>query len=198
MMPRDVHTTKIKSLFRLRRYFAENLEAWYTYVKHTLGHDIDNGDLRLVYGCRKSSGFGIATAFNAGHSRDTQLTFSIDESWARSSGCPYRWSHIGSAEVKAGPSELDRIDPPAPTTLQNLCLFVNTIDIRLSMNDWQHIEDLETLMADVPSTPASNFTSAQYKVSRQSQSSLTKQGQADPISTYRLQGVCYSRSCVQR
>lgn len=191
MMPEDVQTTKLKSLSRLRRYFADNLEAWYTYVKHTLGHDVENGDLRLVYGCRKSSGFGIATAFNTGQTNNTQLTFSIDGSRARTSGCPYRWSHIGAAEAKAGPSALDRVDLPAQTSPQNLCLFVNTIDVRLSLDAWQHIEDLETVMVDDQyTTLGSNSMVPQYEAARQFQGgSATLEGQNIPTSGFQSQEV---------
>lgn len=191
MMPEDVHTTKLKSLSRLRHYFANNVVAWYTYVKYTLGHDIENGDLRLVYGYRKTSGFGIATAFNAGRAGDTQLTFSVDESWARASGCPYRWSHIGSAEVKAGPSALDRVDLPAQPSPQNLCLFVNTIDVQLAVDVWQEIEELETMIVDDScTTSAYNSTVPQYGALRQSQGSLVLQEGTNSTFVYRSQEVC--------
>ena len=75
MIPEDIYTTKLKMTTRLWKYVGENIVGWYRFVKHTLGHDIENGDLRVVYGCRKSSGFGIATAFNKGWRENTRLSF---------------------------------------------------------------------------------------------------------------------------
>lgn len=129
------------------RYVNENLKGWYEFIKTVLCRDVDNGELRVVYGCRKSSAFGIATVNNGSTDPMTELTFSIDDSWATITGCKYRWHHRGCAEVKAGPSLDERqdiigIDTGACDPI-NQCLFISTIDIRLSEDEWQKIDSGE-------------------------------------------------------
>ncbi|KAF9048917.1 hypothetical protein BJ165DRAFT_1316906, partial [Panaeolus papilionaceus] len=38
-----------------RKYMADNVESWYIYVNGTLGREAENGDIRLVVGCDKTS-----------------------------------------------------------------------------------------------------------------------------------------------
>ncbi|KAF5312616.1 hypothetical protein D9619_002401 [Psilocybe cf. subviscida] len=156
MIPEDIHTTKLKTITLLRKYVKDNIAEWYRFVKHTLGHDIENGDLHLVYGCRKSSGFGIATAFNTGRRENTRLAFWVEESWTGSSRCPYRWHHTGSAEVKAGPPGEDNIGALTTEPIKNQCLFVNTIAAKVSPETWKSAK-LNTVMRLIPgSTKESN------------------------------------------
>ncbi|KAF5310728.1 hypothetical protein D9619_007662 [Psilocybe cf. subviscida] len=147
MIPKEIRTSQLRITTPLRKYVKENIAVWYKFVRHTLGHEIENGDLRVVYGCRKSSGFGIATAFNAGRQENTKLTFSIDNTWASISGCPYRWNHTGSAEVKAGPTQEENSEISVTEPVRNQCLFVNTIDARVSAEIWSQIEELEITTA---------------------------------------------------
>lgn len=143
MMPEAIRTCRLRTTARLRKYIGDNIAGWYKHVKHELGYDIENGDIRVVYGCRKTSGFGIATAFNTGRRREnTQLTFSVDNTWADLSGCPYLWNHTGSAEVKAGPFRQEVSDLSSRGPVENQCLFVNTIDVKLGAQIWQDIEEL--------------------------------------------------------
>ncbi|KAF5324403.1 hypothetical protein D9619_011261 [Psilocybe cf. subviscida] len=133
MIPEDIYTTKLKMTTRLRKYVEENMVLWYRFVKHTLGHDIENGDLRVVYGCRKSSGFGIATAFNIGQPENTRLSFLVE------------------AEVKTGPSGQDNVESVSTDTVRNQCLFVNTIDARVPAATWNSVE-LSIVMYGMPSS----------------------------------------------
>ncbi|KAF5310136.1 hypothetical protein D9619_010570 [Psilocybe cf. subviscida] len=142
MIPEETRAVRMHVTMPLRKYIEENIAVWYKFVKHTLGREVENGDLRVVYSCRKSSGFGIATAFNTDQREKTQLTFSVDSTWADISGCPYRWSHTGTAEVKAGPSRQENYDISSTEPVRNQCLFVSTIDTKVSAEIWRHIEEL--------------------------------------------------------
>lgn len=185
MIPQDIQTAKLKKLSRLRKYVANNIKDWYSYVKHTLGHDIENGDLRVVYSCRKSAAFGIATAFNQNRGGETQLTFCTDNAWGQISGCPYRWNHIGSAETKAGSSAHDN-DSTLPA--QNMCLFVNTIDVKVSSEVWYQIESLG-------SAPVQLGNSASLEPSPRAYSHVaTQEGTANPQSQGVEHSVPYSQS----
>lgn len=170
MIPEDIHTTKLKITTRLRKYVEENIVVWYRYVKHTRGHDIENGDLRVVYGCRKSIGFGIATAFNIGRRENTRLSFLVEDLPAESSRCPYRWTHIGSAEVKAGSSAQSNVGFSSSEPVRNQCLFINTIDTKLSAKTWKSAE-LNTVMYSTPSPASRKPQNVQSRPTNNSNSS---------------------------
>lgn len=143
MMPEPVYTAKLQQKGRLTAYVHENLRAWYQFFKTELGLDIENGDLRVVYGYRKSSGFGMAAVNNGSTDlkATTELTFSVDDSRVAATGCKYRWHNRGCVEAKAGPSldekqavitpNADAVDDPV-----NQCLFISTIDIKFSEEEW--------------------------------------------------------------
>lgn len=140
MIPEEIRTARVHVTVTLRTYVEKNIVAWYEFVKQTLGRDLANGELRVVYSCRKSAGFGIATAFNADRQENTHLTFSVDSTWSDISGCPYRWSHTGSAEVKAGSSQQEYSDFLSANPVRNQCLFISTIDTKVSPKIWKEIE----------------------------------------------------------
>lgn len=167
MIPEDMHATKVKITTRLRKYVKENIVAWYRYFKHTRGHDIENGDLRVVYGCRKSAGFGIATAFNTGRRENTRLSFSVDRSPADPSRCPYHWTHTGSAEAKADWSASSNVEFSSTEPARNQCLFIETIDTRLSVDTWTSA-DLHTVMYGTPSPNPSEPKHAKHGPTGQS------------------------------
>ncbi|KAF5319360.1 hypothetical protein D9619_008671 [Psilocybe cf. subviscida] len=144
MIPEDIVTEKLQITTPLRDYVDEYRLEWYSFVKHTLRRDIANGDLRVVYGCRKSSGFGIATAFNAGQRENTQLSFLVEGSLDDTSRCPYRWTFTGSAEVKAGPSGQSNTEFGSTEPVRNQCLFVNTISVKVPNETW-HSAGLSTV-----------------------------------------------------
>ncbi|KAF5322844.1 hypothetical protein D9619_000230 [Psilocybe cf. subviscida] len=155
MMPEPVYASKLRSTVLFQNYVRDNIKSWYRFVRMVLGLEVNNGDLRVVYGCRKSAAFGIATVSNSTHRRgsesaseapSTELTFSIDHSWMEITGCKYRWHHRGSAEVKAGPSFDENRDIQQDMTgasnlqfdhIINQCLFVSTIDFTLPEHEWQ-------------------------------------------------------------
>ncbi|KAF5330491.1 hypothetical protein D9619_005182 [Psilocybe cf. subviscida] len=145
MLPEDMHTETLQSITLLREYVSKSLLDWYRFVRHKLGLDIANGDLRVVYGSRKSSGFGIATAFNTGQLENTRLTFLVEGSLDDTSRCPYRWTYTGSAEVKAGPSGRANAEFGSTEPVRNQCLFVNTIDLKISTEAWES-SGLDTVM----------------------------------------------------
>ena len=162
MIPKEIRTNQLKITTLLKIYVKENIATWYRFVKHTLGRDIENGELRVVYGYRKSSGFGIATAFNTYRRENTRLTFWVDSAWAGISGCPYRWSHIGTAEVKAGPYQQENPDISSAESARNQCLFVNTMAAKVSAEIWKCIEELENA---TPVDLDSNLTSSMVQSS---------------------------------
>lgn len=145
---------KIKNQERLRTYVSAHIAGWYVFVRRTLGRAIGNGDLRVVYGYRKSTAFGMAAISRANKSSETRLTFCETDGWARQTGYKYRWSQVGSADVKTGPEyrESAELMYPAHGTSRSLpenqCLFISTLDAKLSEKAWKSMESLPVLAVD--------------------------------------------------
>lgn len=168
MMPEPVYLSRLLDVNLFRRYVNENLQSWYRFIRGELGWDVENGDLRVVYACRKTAGFGIATVCNESPDSTTELTFSIDETWTEVAGCRYRWHHKGSAEVKAGPSMDENADirelEPSGDAPVNQCLFLSTLDFTLSDDQWARVDPsdsaaLSTHSATTQITVARSLTS---------------------------------------
>lgn len=153
-MPEDVYVVKIKNQERLRTYVSAHIATWYSFVRRTLGRDIGNGELRVVYGYRKSTAFGFAAVSTAKKPTETRLTFCENEGWTRQSGYKYRWSQIGSADVKTGPEYEESAELMYPVygtsrkLPENQCLFISTLDAKLSEKAWKSMESLPVLAVD--------------------------------------------------
>lgn len=184
-MPEDVFHLRGQSISMMERYVALHVESWYRFFKYTIRPDIQNGDLRVVYGCHKSSGFGIATMENTtSRPSSTELTFIVKNIWTKTqsgqwkktnSGQKYAWNFTGSADVKVGPSieETGEVIYPnyghrheAP---RNQCLFINTVDAKLSDELWKSVEEDGLSMINGIATP-SHFGC--YRGNRDKQSGL--------------------------
>lgn len=211
-MPEPVYASQLQCIIPFRKYIHENIRSWYRFVKNDLGRRVDNGGLRVVEGCRKSTAFGIATVANDGAlGASTELTFSVDQSWADITGCKYGWHHIGSAEVNSGPSltenleiqqELDivsgrnSLDP----VFRNQCLFVDTHDFTLQETEWEHIDDNESAFVTTSKFPDSRSgsasSSASYSMSpggvqsNSSSSSLSSSANGGGMDTLSQQSAC--------
>lgn len=170
MMPEAVYVSRLTESIFLTKYVGDNIINWYKFVRTVLGRDVNNGELRVISGFRKSAGFGIATISNGG-SASTGLTFSIDDSWNRVTGCKYGWDVTGSAEVKTGPSSDDnhdlQQDIPSSRDRQDLivnqCLFVDTIDFTLASDEWERINPNDTVFTSVrQSSPLSTSSQSAH------------------------------------
>jgi hypothetical protein len=165
MMPEDVYVVKIQNQERIRAYVSKHIVTWYAFVRQTLGRDITNGDLRVVYGYRKSTAFGIAAISTAKKQTETRLRFSESDGWARQSGYKYRWIQAGAADVKTGPEYRESAELMYPaygtsrTLPENQCLFISTLDVKLSAEAWRSMEALpvlggDTVRSEPPASPS--------------------------------------------
>lgn len=128
--------------------------------------EIQNGDLKVVTGCDKTSAWGMA-CLGSGSSPRTQPTRETSDSYPSGSkgdrhvclefgptkhngygrGGKYEWGHsLTAAEVKAGPdaSEVAELRGTCRgeeeyTDYQNQCLFLRTMAPMLSPEAWQEI-----------------------------------------------------------
>lgn len=177
MAPEDAYGARMDITQPLREYIEENIAMWYKFVKVTLGRtDIHNGDLRVIYGYRKSTGYAIATAFNTDQQTHAQFTFSKDSAWAGTHGCAYRWGHTGSAEVKAGPRHQEISELGSTGPVRNQTLFISTIDPKVSATIWEQIEEL-TIGVPVNENPHSTSDKSPLRDSfkRQSTKKLSEE-----------------------
>lgn len=214
MTPNETQIFRMQAKSRLLEYVENNITEWYRFSKQTLGRDVENGDLRVVYACRKASGFGIAAAYNTYGQENTRLTFSVDRAWADISGCPYHWSHTGTAVVKAGPSQQDYSDISLSNqSPRNQCLFISTIDTKVSAETWSEIEKIGIPTRHADSRPSSSITPSRDRATQQgvtstseTQNSTTlssshqfQQVFCSPLSSIRMRlMVVYSARCTPR
>lgn len=145
-MPEDVFAVRVQDPDRIQSYVKFQIADWYKFVRQTLGRrDIKNGDLRVVHSYRKSTAFGIASISTSRKLVVTQLTFQERQNSERQMGYKYRWSLSGFADTKTGPSLKESSELMYPlygtsqTIPENQCLFVSTIDVKLSKSVWKAV-----------------------------------------------------------
>ena len=141
IMPRGARSEELGNIARFKKYAAANVADWYKFVNGPRGREAKNGDVRLVYGCDKTSSWGIATFVNQTQN-SCRLKFGPSEG---DSASTYTWSeNSGVTDVRAGPDsdESDELrinsDPP-DFQFENQCLFVRTLNITLMDDVWVDI-----------------------------------------------------------
>ena len=146
-MPEGAYSEDLSNFSRLGRYIATHAEDWYKFVNGPRGRQAQNGDLRVVIGCDKTTSWGMATFSNSILSQETncRLKFSIlgERQSQRNAGNKYIWEHSGvaSAEVRIGPGrgENEELGETSSNRLRNQCLFLRTLNVTLSEKVWKEI-----------------------------------------------------------
>jgi len=110
------------------------VEAWYKYAVEVRGCDVQNGDIRLVYGCDKATSWGIAT-FSDKIGHPTSLKFGMKEDIRYHT---YQWVCNGTTNVqtRVGLS----VDKNGDEMVKNQCVFLRTINARFSEESWKRIQ----------------------------------------------------------
>jgi hypothetical protein len=142
-MPDGAISEDLEDLRGFREYAAANVRMWYKYIIGTRGREVNNGDVRLVVGCDKATSWGVAALPNT--SQHSKLKFKPPDSQVSGSrSCGYTWEHSGTADVRDGPDqeEIDELrEDPEDSEVQdkylNQCLFVRTLNLNLSADDWE-------------------------------------------------------------
>jgi hypothetical protein len=155
-MPEGAYSEDLGNFSRLRQYIATHAEDWYKFINGPRGREAQNGDLRVVVGCDKTTSWGMATFSNPSLSQETnfRLKFSvIDEQQSqRNAGNKYIWEHsdVASAEVRIGPGcgENEELGETNSNRLRNQCLFVRTLNVTLSEKVWEVIFPHPVVVAD--------------------------------------------------
>jgi hypothetical protein len=144
-MPEGAISEDLENFPRFQKYASENVKKWYKYINGPLGREAKNGDVRLVVGCDKATSWGMAALSNT--IRHSQLKFKpLDAQSPGSRSCGYTWEYSGIANAKVGPDEgeidglREGLDVSAtPDKFLNQCLFVRTMNVELSDDDWESL-----------------------------------------------------------
>ncbi|KAJ3511904.1 hypothetical protein NLJ89_g3841 [Agrocybe chaxingu] len=141
---------ELGNVSRFREYIAVHAENWYKFVNVPRGREAQNGDVRLVIGSDKTTGWGMATFSSTTEEQsNVRLQFSaLGGRGQQSSGPMYTWEHLGSAEARVGPdaSENEELGATAARPLRNQCLFMRTLSVTLAEETWKRLrsENFET------------------------------------------------------
>ena len=146
-MPEGAYSEDLSNSSRLGQYIATHAEDWYKFVNGPRGREVQNGDLRVVIGCDKTTSWGMATFSNSILSQETnsRLKFSAlgEQQSQRNDGNKYVWEHSGvaSAEVRIGPGrgENEELGETDSNRLRNQSLFLRTLNVTLAENVWKEI-----------------------------------------------------------
>ena len=103
-MPDGAFQEELSNLPKFRDYVAVHAANWYKFVNGPRGREAQNGDIRVVVGCDKTTSWGMATFANSSTAQQSnfRLTFRPLQS-QHNAGTTYEWEHSGIAEVKVGP-----------------------------------------------------------------------------------------------
>ena len=156
-MPEGAYSENLSNVSRVQEYIATHAEDWYKFVNGPRGREAQNGDLRVVVGCDKTTSWGMATFTNSIMSQGTnfRLKFSAFEgqpSSQRNAGNNYMWEHSSSglAEVRVGPGpdENKELGETNSNRLRNQTLFLRALNVTLSQHAWEEIFPQKVVVKD--------------------------------------------------
>ncbi|KAF8802243.1 hypothetical protein BYT27DRAFT_7173426 [Phlegmacium glaucopus] len=139
-MPEGAFQEELGNLSRFRDYVAVHATDWYKFVNGPRGREAQNGDVRVVVGCDKTTSWGMATFSNTSSAQQSKFRLKFHplggQQQPQRSG--YAWEHSGVAEVRVGPEpgENEELGEIPTCQLQNQCLFMRTLSITLSDSVW--------------------------------------------------------------
>ncbi|CAA7267261.1 unnamed protein product [Cyclocybe aegerita] len=144
-MPEGAYHEELGNVSKFREYIAVHAENWYKFVNGPRGREAQNGDVRLVIGSDKTTGWGMATfSSTAEDQSNVRLQFcALGGRGPQSSGPMYTWEHLGSAEARVGPdaSENEELGATAARPLRNQCLFMRTLSVALAEETWKRLRN---------------------------------------------------------
>ena len=180
-MPVGSNSRDLRNSLAFGNYMAQHAPAWYRYAKIVRGRKVRNGDIRLVTGNDKTSNWGMATFSSSGSEQDDPLYLSFVPGSQNVSGRTYEWEYSGMAEVRKGPDsrEMERLRGDTSlkeTVYENQCLFVRTLNHKLSEKIWS---GLLAEVGEVETVEDSQNHSVYYRGSPNSSSSSSNSAVGD-------------------
>ena len=142
-MPDGAFQEELGNLSKFRDYVAVHAANWYKFVNGPRGREAQNGDVRVVVGCDKSTSWGMATFANTSSAQRSNFRLKFrplrgQQQSQQNTGSAYAWEHSGVAEVRVGPEpgENDELGETPTCQLRNQCLFMRTLSVTLSDSVW--------------------------------------------------------------
>lgn len=138
VLPQGSSRTAIKSLQSIWDYMTPStIQSWYQYAKKR-GRQLQNGNIVVVYKCDKAPSWGIAT-FSSTEGQMTSLTFK-EANGDQPVSPTYDWVCNGTAntQMRVGPSAEENSDFSG--VVKNQCVFLHTLNPRLSDKSWRELE----------------------------------------------------------
>ena len=107
-MPDGAIQEELGNLSKFRDYVAVHAANWYKFVNGPRGREAQNGDIRLVVGCDKSTSWGMATFANTSSTQRSNFRLKFrplraQQQSQHNTSTAYAWEHSGVAEVRVGP-----------------------------------------------------------------------------------------------
>ena len=143
-MPDGAFQEELGNLSKFRDYVAVHAANWYKFINGPRGREAQNGDVRVVVGCDKSTSWGMATFANTSSAQRSNFRLKFrplrgqQQQSQHNTGIAYAWEHSGVAEVRVGPEpgENDELGETPTCQLRNQCLFMRTLSVTLSDSVW--------------------------------------------------------------
>ncbi len=145
VMPEGAYYEKLTAKARLEDYIEQHGASLYGYANSTRNRQFKNGELSVVFSCRKATSWGIATIQNTTPERIIQMNFlERDHYTSLSAGARFKWDCRGTVQAKIGPEEENNDlavdgDNSAISSIRNQCLFVRTVKITLAESVWEKL-----------------------------------------------------------
>ena len=168
MMPEGAYYEKLTNRTKLEDYLALHAPNLYKYVNNTLSRRFRNGELSVVFSCRKTTAWGITTFQDTAvrGSNTTKMHFvKKEQAVSPSAGSRYKWNCSGFVQAKVGPEEENNDlgvdgDDAQITSLRNQCLFVRTLKIKLSDEAWNRTFPTKSIAIDSSDDKISSATTS--------------------------------------
>jgi hypothetical protein len=142
-MPDGAFQEELGNLSKFRDYAAVHAVNWYKFINGPRGREAQNGDVRVVVGCDKTTSWGMATFANTSSSQQSNFRLKFrplrgQQQSQHNAGTAYAWEHSGVAEVRVGPEpgENEELGETPTRQLRNQCLFMRTLSVTLSDSVW--------------------------------------------------------------
>lgn len=159
-MPEGAYYEKLTTMARLETYIERYGASLYGYANNTRERRLKNGELSVVFSCRKATSWGIATVQNTAPERKIQMNFLERERvTSQSAGAHFKWGCRGTVQAKVGPEDenddlvLDGDDTPT-SSIRNQCLFVRTVKIKLAETVWKQLCPVVNVIMDEEIAPS--------------------------------------------
>jgi hypothetical protein len=136
----------VRNLGKFREYAALNALNWYKLALAVCKREIDNGDIRLVTGCDKSSAWGIA-AFSSTSKGLHTISLALKAQPGPDGNTAYTWECSDECDIRTSTGQEDG--------LRNQCTFVRCFTVSLCELEWMKLVSVNNPSDSISETSTS-------------------------------------------